>query len=59
MDSSAICGLIASAAIAAKLLNKDLVKIEQAINISVSFASGLLEGNRTGGEIKKFQSASC
>ncbi len=56
LDSSAICGLIASAAIAAKLLNKDLVKIEQAINISVSFASGLLEGNRTGGEIKKFQS---
>lgn len=56
LDSSAICGLIASAAIAAKLLNQNLDKIEQAINISVSFASGLLEGNRTGGEIKKFQS---
>jgi 2-methylcitrate dehydratase PrpD len=55
-DSSAICGAIAGAAIAARLLGLDAGRIADAIGIAVSFASGSLEANRSGGTIKRLQS---
>ena len=55
-DSSAICGALAGAAIAAKLLGLDAKGIADAIGIAVSLASGSLESNRSGGTIKRLQS---
>ena len=55
-DSTAICGTVAGAAVAAKLLGLDSEKIAHAMAIAVSFASGSLEANRTGGNIKQLQS---
>lgn len=55
-DATAICGCIAGAAVAARLLGLDSSGIANAIGIAVSFASGSLEGNRSGGTIKRFQS---
>lgn len=55
-DSSAICGIVAASAIAARLLGLDDQQIAHAIGISVSMAGGLLEANRSGGTIKQFQS---
>lgn len=55
-DSTAICGAVAGAAAAAKLMGLDSEKIAHAMAIAVSFASGSLESNRTGGNIKQFQS---
>jgi 2-methylcitrate dehydratase PrpD len=47
-DSSAICGAVAGAAVAARLLGLDAPGIANAIGIAVSFASGSLESNRSG-----------
>jgi len=55
-DSSAVCGTLAGAAVAAKLLGLDTKGIADAIGIAVSFAGGSLEANRSGGTIKRFQS---
>lgn len=55
-DASSLCGSIAASAMAAKLLKLDADKIMHAIAISVSFASGVIESNRTGGTIKGLQS---
>jgi 2-methylcitrate dehydratase PrpD len=55
-DASAICGALAGAAVAAKLLGLDAKGIANAVGIAVSFASGSLEANRSGGTIKRFQS---
>ena len=55
-DASAICGVVAGAAVAARLLGLDADRIADAIGIAVSFASGSLEANRSGGTIKRFQS---
>ena len=55
-DATAICGSLAAAAIAAKLLGLDSKGIANALAIAVSFASGSLEANRSGGTIKRFQS---
>jgi 2-methylcitrate dehydratase PrpD len=55
-DASAICGVVAVAAVAARLLGLDSDRIADAIGIAVSFASGSLEANRSGGTIKRFQS---
>lgn len=55
-DATAICGTVAGAAIAAKLLGLDAAGIANAMGIAVSFASGSLEANRSGGNIKQFQS---
>ena len=55
-DSSAICGAVAGSAVAARLLGLDPVRIADAIGIAVSLASGSLESNRSGGNIKRFQS---
>src|SRR5215467_11910093 len=55
-DASAICGAVAGAAVAARLLGLDAGGIADAIGIAVSLASGSLEANRSGGTIKRFQS---
>jgi len=55
-DASAICGAVAGAAVAARLLGLDADRIADAIGIAVSLASGSLEANRSGGTIKRFQS---
>ena len=55
-DSSAVCGTLAGAAVAAKLMGLDAKGIADAIGIAVSFAGGSLESNRSGGTIKSFQS---
>src|SRR5215831_18357712 len=55
-DASAICGAVAGAAVAARLLGQDGVQIAHAMGIAVSLASGSLEANRSGGTIKCFQS---
>jgi 2-methylcitrate dehydratase PrpD len=55
-DATAICGTLAGAATAAKLLRLDAKGIANAIGIAVSFAAGSLEANRSGGTIKRFQS---
>ena len=55
-DSSSICGALAGAAVAAKLMGLDAKGIANAIGIAVSFAGGSLEANRSGGTIKRFQS---
>jgi 2-methylcitrate dehydratase PrpD len=55
-DATAICGTLAGAAAAAKLLGLDAKGIANAIGIAVSFAAGSLEANRSGGSIKRFQS---
>jgi 2-methylcitrate dehydratase PrpD len=55
-DSSSICGALAGAAVAAKLMGLDAKGIADAIGIAVSFAGGSLEANRSGGTIKRFQS---
>jgi 2-methylcitrate dehydratase PrpD len=55
-DSSSICGTLAGAAVAAKLMALDAKGIADAIGIAVSFAGGSLESNRSGGTIKSFQS---
>src|SRR5262244_1046215 len=55
-DATAICGTLAGAAAAAKLLGLDAKATANAIGIAVSFAAGSLEANRSGGTIKRFQS---
>jgi 2-methylcitrate dehydratase PrpD len=55
-DSSAICGTLAGAAAAAKLMRLDAAGIAHAIGIAVSLAGGSLEANRSGGTIKRLQS---
>jgi 2-methylcitrate dehydratase PrpD len=51
--ATSICGTIGAAAAAASLLGLDAAGIGHAMSISASFASGILEGNRTGGTVKR------
>jgi 2-methylcitrate dehydratase PrpD len=51
--ATSICGAIAGAAASAKLLGLDAGGIADAIGIAVSMASGVIEGNRTGGTVKR------
>lgn len=51
--ATSICGAIASAAAAGVLLDLDAETIAHAMGIAVSFAGGVLEGNRTGGTVKR------
>ncbi|MDD9207557.1 MmgE/PrpD family protein [Georgenia sp. 10Sc9-8] len=51
--ATSICGTIGAAAAAASLLGLDADGIAHAMGVSVSFAGGVLEGNRTGGTVKR------
>src|SRR5262249_9569979 len=55
-DATAICGTLAGAGAAAKLLGLDVKGIANAVGIAVSFAAGSVQANRAGGTIKRFQS---
>ena len=51
--ATSICGTLAAAAAAAKLFDLDAKGIGHAIAIAASMGSGILEGNRAGGSVKR------
>lgn len=51
--ATSICGALGAAAAAAKLLGLDADGIAHALGIAVSMGSGVLEGNRAGGTVKR------
>ena len=51
--ATSICGTVGSAVAAALLLDLDRSGIVNAIGISASMASGIIEANRTGGTVKR------
>jgi 2-methylcitrate dehydratase PrpD len=51
--ATSICGTIGGAAAAARLLGLGADGITNAIGIAVSMASGVIEGNRAGGTVKR------
>lgn len=51
--ATSICGAVAGAATAAALLNLDAERVADAIGIAVSMGSGVIEGNRAGGTVKR------
>jgi len=53
LHATAICGCLAGAAVAARLLGLSAEKTEDAIGIAASMGAGLLEANRVGGSVKK------
>lgn len=55
LHGASICGALAAAVTAAKLLGADAEQTMHALSISASFGSGILEANRTGGTVKQIQ----
>jgi 2-methylcitrate dehydratase PrpD len=53
LHATSICGTIGGAAAAARLLGLGAEGIVNAIGIAVSMASGVIEGNRAGGTVKR------
>jgi 2-methylcitrate dehydratase PrpD len=53
LHATSICGTIAAAVVAAKLLGVDRAGVLAAIGIAASMGAGLLEANRTGGTVKR------
>ncbi|MBM3678692.1 MAG: MmgE/PrpD family protein, partial [Actinobacteria bacterium] len=53
LHATSICGTVAAAVVAARLMDGDSQAIEAAIGIASSFGAGLLEANRTGGTVKR------
>ena len=51
--ATSICGTIGAAASAAVLLGLDAEGVTNAIGLAVSMAGGVIEGNRTGGTVKR------
>jgi len=51
--ATSICGTLGAAAIAAKLYGLDAAAIGHAIAIAASMGSGVIEGNRAGGSVKR------
>ena len=51
--ATSICGTLATATLAGKLYGLDAEKISHALGIAVSMGSGVIEGNRTGGSVKR------
>ena len=51
--ATSICGALASAATAARLLGLDAAGIGHAIGIAASMGAGIIEANRSGGSVKK------
>ncbi|MBW3602946.1 MAG: MmgE/PrpD family protein, partial [Actinobacteria bacterium] len=51
--ATSICGALGSAAAAGLLLGLDAPGIWHAVGVAASFASGIIEGNRTGGTVKR------
>ena len=55
-DATAICGTVAAAAAAARLMGLDAQGAAHAIGIAVTMSAGSLEANRSGGSVKQFSS---
>ena len=53
LHATSICGTIASAVVAAKLLRLDRTGVLSALGIAASMGAGLLEANRSGGTVKR------
>ena len=51
--ATSICGTIGAAAAAGLIIGLDADEIAHAMGIAVSFAGGVIEGNRTGGTVKR------
>lgn len=51
--ATSICGTVGAAAACARLLGLEAAEIVDALGIAASMASGILEGNRTGGTVKR------
>ena len=51
--ATSICGTLAAAAVAAKLYGLDAAGIGHAMAIATSMGSGVIEGNRAGGSVKR------
>jgi len=51
--ATSICGALGAAAASARLLGLDAAGIAHALGIAVSMGSGVLEGNRAGGTVKR------
>jgi 2-methylcitrate dehydratase PrpD len=51
--ATSICGTLAAAVVAAKLYGLDAAGIGHALSIATSMSSGILEGNRAGGSVKR------
>ncbi len=51
--ATSICGAIGSAVAVALILGLDVDQTRDAIGIAASMASGVIEGNRTGGSVKR------
>lgn len=51
--ATSICGALGSAAAAALLHGLDTDGVAHAVGVAASFASGIIEGNRTGGTVKR------
>jgi 2-methylcitrate dehydratase PrpD len=51
--ATSICGTLGVAAAAAKLMGLDAKGIAHALGIAVSMSSGVIEGNRAGGSVKR------
>ncbi len=51
--ATSICGTLGGAAVAGKLYGLDAEGIKNAVGIAASMASGILEGNRAGGTVKR------
>ena len=51
--ATSICGALGAAAASARLLGLDADGIAHALGIAVSMGSGVLEGNRAGGTVKR------
>lgn len=51
--ATSICGTVAAAGAVASLLGLDEAGVANALSVSVSMASGVIEANRTGGTVKR------
>ncbi|MDO8836676.1 MAG: MmgE/PrpD family protein, partial [Vicinamibacterales bacterium] len=51
--ATSICGTLACAVVAAKLYGLDATGIGHALGIAASMGSGIIEGNRAGGSVKR------
>lgn len=57
LHATSICGAVAAAAVASRLLDGSAEHMADAMGIAASMGAGLLEANRTGGTVKRIHGA--
>lgn len=57
LHATSICGTVAAAAVASRLLGGSAKQIADAMGVAGSMGAGLLEANRTGGTVKRIHGA--